>query len=247
MKTMNEGDFREAVRNGLGSAILYARENDVRAFRDIILDACLHCYSADVQFEGTRAPHMYELVNLTPDRDFYCGEVLQALHGCGDDWDAVQRFRFASYMAMDGDDRARRAMYENFNPGPRMADQTVVDFVRMDGIDGFLFVADKLGELLITKQIKWLTAEILSAAIEVLGEEQTLAALRKARETNQRVEAYRVAEANRPSAPPSKSNEIRSLTYEGLRPRLSELGPYWLGKWASTRPPMIWSLRRVTC
>jgi hypothetical protein len=60
VKTMNEGDFLEAVRNGLGRAILYARENDVRAFRNVILDACLHCYSADVQCEGTRAPYMYE-------------------------------------------------------------------------------------------------------------------------------------------------------------------------------------------
>ncbi len=42
-------------------------------------------------------------------------------------------------------------MYESFNPGPRMAEETGIDFVQIDGLKGFLFVAEKLGALLIAK------------------------------------------------------------------------------------------------
>src|SRR5688572_28298248 len=69
---VNEILFQESIKAGLGRGILYARDHDVRPFRDVILDACLHCYSADPRTEGTRAGYMLELVNLLPDRQFYC-------------------------------------------------------------------------------------------------------------------------------------------------------------------------------
>jgi hypothetical protein len=37
----------------------------------------------------------------------------------------------------DGRERAKRAVYAHFNPGPRMAEAVGVDFVRMDGLAGF--------------------------------------------------------------------------------------------------------------
>jgi hypothetical protein len=230
--TVNKSDFQEAMRSGLGRAIIYARDNDVRPFRDVILDACLHCYSADCQSEGTRAPFMFDLVNLTPEREFYHGEVLKSLHACGDDWDAVQRFRFASYLAMDGDDRARRAVYENFNPGPWMVGETGADFVRMDGTDGLLFAAEKVGELLLTKPKDVNTGFLLGRAIEDLGEEQTLSALREAGKTNPRIEAYRLkAEADRAPKPSRKGEQIKRLTYKDLKSQLGELRAYWAGLW----------------
>jgi len=82
---VNKSNFQELIKAGLGRGILYARDNDVRPFRDVILDACLHCYSADPQSEGTRAGYMLELVNLLPDRQFYCDEVLNSLSNSGDD------------------------------------------------------------------------------------------------------------------------------------------------------------------
>src|SRR5580658_1681610 len=103
---MNEQEFRDAMHNGLGRAILYTRDHDVSRFRETILDACLHCYAVDPQCEGTRALYMFELIDLTPEKNYYHAEILRVLRNCGDDWDAVQRFRLASYMAMDGDDGA---------------------------------------------------------------------------------------------------------------------------------------------
>ena len=143
---------REALHNGLGRAILYARDNDVQQFRDMILDACLHCHAVDPQCEGTRAPYMLELASLLPDRQFYCDQVLKALPGSGDDWDAVQRFEFAAQMWFSGDDEdAKRLMYECFNPGPSMGVSIAIKFVRMDELKGLLFAAAKIGTRLMSK------------------------------------------------------------------------------------------------
>ena len=107
---MNAQQFRESLHLGFGRALIYARDHDIREYRDVILDACLHCYSYDVQIEGTRADYMYELVALLPDKAFYHDAVLDALAASGDDNDAVQRFRFAARVAMDGDEHAKRMM-----------------------------------------------------------------------------------------------------------------------------------------
>src|SRR5450432_377105 len=119
---MNEQQFRDSLHLGLGRAIIYARDHDMREYRDVILDACLHCYSYDVQVEGTRADYMYELVGLLPDKAFYHDAVLDALRSCEDDNDAVQRFRFAARLSMDGDERAKRVMRDAYNAGPNCGD-----------------------------------------------------------------------------------------------------------------------------
>ena len=82
---MNEVEFRQALRLGLGRPILYARDHDVSQFRGAILDACLHCDTYDVQTEGTRASYMHDLVGFLPDKEFYYGEVLKSLVDSSDD------------------------------------------------------------------------------------------------------------------------------------------------------------------
>lgn len=88
-------------------------------FWEVILDTCLHCRAVDAACEGTRAGYMLELVTHLPDAAFYTDSVLESLPQGGDDWDEAQRFHFATYLAMEGDERAKRLVYENYRPGPR--------------------------------------------------------------------------------------------------------------------------------
>ncbi len=39
---MNAQQFRKSLHLGLGRAFIYARDHDMREYRDVILDACLH-------------------------------------------------------------------------------------------------------------------------------------------------------------------------------------------------------------
>jgi hypothetical protein len=228
---VNETLFQELIKSGLERAILYARDNDVRPFRDVILDACLHCYSADPQTEGTRAGYMLELVNLLPDRQFYCDEVLKALPRSGDDWDAVQRFHFATYMSFDGDERAKRIAYESFDPGPRMGEAIAIDFVRMDGLKGLLFAAAKIGALLMSKPDEVDEGWLWCQAVEICGEDKATSALSEAGSTDPRVEAYRLAAMAGTQSGRGNSKEITGLSYEDLRPRMPGLRGFTLRSW----------------
>lgn len=228
---MNETIFQELLKAGLGRAILYARDNDVRPFRDVILDACLHCYSIDPQFEGTRAGFMFELVNLLPDRRFYCDEVLRSLPSSADDWSAVQRFDFATYMAFDGDERAKRMAYESYDPGPKNGEAIAIDFVRMDGLSGLIFAAAKIGALLMSKPDEVDQGWLWSQAVQICGEEKAKEALSQASLTDPRVEAYLFAALARPHSHDGRSREVAGLSYEELKPRMANFRSFQLGSW----------------
>ena len=101
----------------------------------------------DPQIEGTRASYMLDLLDVVPDKQSYYEAVLSSLAKSGDDWDAVQRFHFAACLALDGNEQAKRAMYDSYDPGPKMAEAIAVDFLQMDGVKGLLFTAEKIGRL----------------------------------------------------------------------------------------------------
>ncbi len=231
---MNKTDFQEAMHSGLGRAIIYARDNDAQPFRDVILDACLHCYSPDPLSEGTRAEFMYDLVSFLPDRQFYCDEVLRSLPGSGDDRDASQRFYFAASMSFDGDERAKQAMYESFDPGPKMGEDIAIDFVQMDGLRGLLFAAAKIGALIVSNPDYAEAGWLWSRAVEICGREEAMTALRQAGARDPRVEAYRLATAVRDANARhgiDSWEEIKALSYDELRQKLSSLRGFRLAGW----------------
>lgn len=213
---------------------MYAQSHDVRGFRDVILDACLHCYAYDPQIEGTHADYMLELVNATPDKDFYYDNVLKALATGEDDWDTVHRFRFAACLGMDGHERAKRAMYESFSPGHRMGEQIGTYFVHMDGVDGLLFAAEKLGKLLVNTTEEVDIGWMISVAGDQLGDEPAREALQKASEGNPRIDAYRLeAEARRKGLDERlrKSAEMTSGTYDQIKANLLKVTSAWITSW----------------
>jgi hypothetical protein len=230
---VDENQFRQILRLGLGRAIVYARLHDVREFRDAILDACLHCYSYDVQIEGTRASFMYDLVACLPDKDFYFEEVLRSLAVSGDDNDAAQRFHFAACLALDGSEEAKRAMYDSYAPGPRMGELIGIDFLKMDAIEGLLFVAEKIGPLLLAKPEEVDTGFLLRQSFEICGEQATWDALRDAGARNSSIETYRLAAAKTHNHGSGLIHrpDITSLKYEQLFHEVPPNKPYLLRTW----------------
>jgi hypothetical protein len=231
---MNAQQFRESLQLGLGRALIYARNHDGREHRDVILDACLHCYSYDVQIEGTRADYMYELVGQLPDKAFYHDAVLNALAASGDDNDAVQRFRFAARLSMDEDERAKRMMRDSYNPGPSRGEAIGVNFLDIDGIPGLLFVAAKMGAVLLAEPGESDVGWIISRSTDAFGEQATWDALRHAGRENPNIEAYRQACEASEAALHRKDpirEEIPAKSYAEVLDRVPANKPYLLWKW----------------
>ena len=181
---------------------------------------------------------MLELVNTLPDRQFYRDEVLRQLPADGDDWHAVQRFHVVACMYFDGDEHARQVMYENFKPGPKTGEAIGIDFVRMDGLSGLLFAADKIGALLLSRGDEVDEGWLWSQAIELCGQEEAETALREAGAINHRIEAYRVRALASRSAE-TKSETIGAMSYAALNAEMNDLPGYRLSFWAKQAALMI--------
>lgn len=179
---MTTAEFQHALQLGLGRAVLYARSHDTTPLRDIILDACLHCYAYDIQTEGTRAPYMYDLIVGLPDRKLYSDAILASLASAGDNADGVQRFRMAALLAEDGYSGAKEALYEHFRPWHTWGDHVAPGFIDLDGIDGLVFVAKRFGAV---GEHWW-----LDYAYEKLGKDACLDALRTAAESDADAAAF---------------------------------------------------------
>jgi hypothetical protein len=235
---MDEAEFRRLLQFGLGRPILYARDHDVRIFRDVILDACLHCYAYDAQIEGTRASYMLDLLDFVPEKEFYCEAVLNALPGSGDDYDAMQRFHFAACLALDGDERAKRLMYESYKPGPKMGEGIGIEFVEMDGEDGLIFVAEKMGALITRTVGKVDVGWLLYASEEKLGKELVRDTLSEAAQNNRHIARFRSSAAADEDGPRgSKYADLINASYEALKPELSNLTFYWVASWGKRASP----------
>jgi len=162
---------------------------------------------------------MFDLVEKLPDRDFYCEAVLKALPEDPDSWDAVHRFWLACNFAELGYKRAKEAMYAAYRPGPHFGDNIGDSFTAMDGLHGFLFAADKIGESLLVSDHEVETGYLVGCADDRLGEEVTWGALRARAEQNPRIKALIDAvETSRISDP--DRDKILDLPYDELKPHI---------------------------
>lgn len=231
---VTEAKLRHALHLGLGRAIFYAQEQDLRPFRDVILDTCLHCYSYDTDVEGTRSDFMYELLQALPDKQFFFDEVLKSLKDCGDDADAVQRFHMAARLAFDGSEAAKQAVYNYYSPGPRRGVNIGLDFLTLDGLQGLLFVADKIGALLIAQPAEADSGWLLRKSIEICGEPATWDALREEAIGNPRIAAFLESLQERESHKSNWLRDIQSWTYAELWAHKSRNKAYVQHKWGET-------------
>ncbi len=227
---MTQAEFKRCLHLGLGRAILYAQSADVHEFQETILDSCLHCYAYDIQIEGTRAAFMHALLSFLPDRAFYEKFILESLAGCEDDRHAVQRFHLAACLASDGDGAAKRALYIHYAPGPRLGELIGVDFLELDGIEGFLFVAAKIGALfaLFPNQVD--SGYLLSRAEDQFGKEAAWEALNQAATLNPNIAAYIAHQLVEP-AKRSSLPELDSLTFSQLWANEKDLHTFRFRQW----------------
>ncbi len=168
-------DFSEMLERGLGRAVLYAHANDITPFRDVILNACLHCQSYDAQCEGTRSDFMFEIIQSTPDVGFYREGILAGLAALTDEdtYDAPQRYELAALFATQGDAEARQALYDKFTANPALDDYAgIYEIVRVEGVTGMKFVAALVGSALsINEGDDYVAASVFMEIEEQIGEE----------------------------------------------------------------------------
>jgi hypothetical protein len=228
---MDVQEFQHLLELGLGRAILYLRDHDARPYRDVILHACLHNLAYDKQCEGNRAEYLFDIIQLTGESEFYRERILTGLATLSDDWDS-QLYDLARLFAQHGDAHARQVMYDTF------AKSSGEDFyyghtlIELDGLEGYLFVANCIGDQAVISEDLWIYRNLHHTAEEQCGEDEARHALERASAENSRIQDYldglHKGKAQKDHWPPRPN--IAGWGYEQLKENWSR-GPLPLTQW----------------
>lgn len=213
--------FREALARGLGRCVLWLRAaGGFGPHRDALLDAFGRNLAFDPQCEGTRVSYLFDLAEAASMEGELRAAALAGLVGVDDRWEADQHAAVALALARGGDEAAEEALRAGFEGAPTKGD--VFDsfswaLVQLDGVEGFLRVARRLGaepaggdrvgngEYLRTVADDLAGAEAVGQALaEAAAGDPAIAAF---------VEAVRASE-ERPAAAPAPSVSLDAMVAE---------------------------------
>ena len=188
---INAGAFLDRLACGFGRVILFLRENDAAPFREAILDSCLHHRAFDQQAESYRTEYLFDIMQATGEPEFYAARIRQALGTHTEDDCYGQLYELAARLARSGDEQARQAMYDRFaRHAPQHETAGAEDIVALDGLDGYLFVAEQWQRHPLPEEDQWEEAWLLERLEEQTGQEETRQALERAGQDAPELAAY---------------------------------------------------------
>ena len=183
--------FLNRLACGFGRVVLFLRENDAGPLRGAILDSCLYHRAFDGQAEGYRTEYLFDIIQATDEPEFYAAHIREALGTDGKDYEYGQLYELAARLAGNGDEEARRAMYDRFARSAVHQDTTGADdLVTLDGLAGYLFVAEQWQRHPLPEEDHWEEARRLEQLEEQIGLEEAQQKLRRTAEERPELAAY---------------------------------------------------------
>lgn len=224
---MQVEEFERLLRQGRGRAIQHLQQHDAAPYRDVLLHACTHDVCFDAQSEGPRGQYLYELLHLIPEPEFYREQLLAALatsETLEGSRDREALLDLTRCFAERSDEAARAALYERFaRNAARGNDEGAEAIIELDGLAGFLYVAEVLGARSLAEPGEWADDHYLTLIEKQVGKETIAAPLAEARRTNPHIEAFlSEAEAFRAACATSERPNMRlvGLPYAQVRERI---------------------------
>jgi hypothetical protein len=174
--------FAAALRTGHGRAMQQVASYGPNGFEDEITQACVSCLSYDPQCEAQRAPWLFSIV----DRAKLNKRVLQAIEAVADatlpenQCDMSHRSAILRELASAGSEDARSLLYRSLARLSHTSDVIGADqILALDGVDGLIHVARRLGQWLRTDPGFWVDDYPSEQFDSLTGIEGGLAALER--------------------------------------------------------------------
>ena len=185
--------FKSSIKRGTGEAYLLMQSHPDIDFSDTIIMASVKNFAYDGQCEGSRAPYLVRLILLSNQQEKIRAAILKALATEKDDtWTLVQLFDFAKMLAENGDDEARQAIYDryytNIIPGSDWIGYD--EILELDGINGLLFIADKVGKALEKDPDDWQDGTIIGNLQQKVHDINIMEVLEEASINNRFIKIY---------------------------------------------------------
>ncbi len=150
--------FKSAIKRGTGETHLLMKDNTNVDFSNEIINAALTNLSYDNQSEGSRATYIFELYELSRQKEKIRNAILKGLSTeRTDTWALDQLFDLLALFAKEGDNEARKAIYKRFYkktiPGSEWVGQDAL--IEISGLEGLKHVAEIKGRIIQKDPEEW--------------------------------------------------------------------------------------------
>jgi hypothetical protein len=150
--------FKNAIKRGTGETHLLMKANPNIDFSNDIIKAALTNLSYDNQSEGSRANYVFELIELSKQKEKIRQTILKALSTERQDtWALDQLFDLAAKFAIQGDKEAKKAIYKRYYKktiqGSEWVGQDAI--IEIDGLEGIKHIAETKGKLISKDSEEW--------------------------------------------------------------------------------------------
>ncbi|GEM_PF-2240129 len=166
VKRLEKDEFAEAVKKGLGRALLHVMHHGVDDVADLVLDACIHNQTYDPQCEPRRAAWLFRMFRDSTQYQKLRESILGKLKTETDTWDFLQLCGLAKEMAARGDKYARQELGERVREKasiPSADDWLGADlWIEIEGADGMLELARIYGHRLLLNPDDFVPDDLLS-------------------------------------------------------------------------------------
>ena len=232
-ETVDAAEFGRWLRLGLGRAVLYLQSHDSKPYRGALLDACLNDLSYDAQAGDDRAPYLYDLIQASGELPLYRDHVISSLQTSRGDSSERQIFALARRLAQAGDASAKQIIYEAFAQNAAQQHYAgASELIALDGVDGFIFVAQHLTSL-DPEEDDWLPSAWIDDLEERDGKEAAWSALDRASGSVPEIAPLLdLVKRERAASSPLNRSPQPPVDYPTLRAEIERKGERTNGLWA---------------
>lgn len=194
MKSINriEIQFQNSIRRGTGEAYLIISTYTEIDFSRYIIEASIYNWAYDGQCESSRAPYLYKIIEKSLNQETIRTAILDTLMSENEfTCNLAQLFDLARIYAQSGDALARAKMYERFLYKSNNSDWVgASEIIALDGIDGLLFIIDRVGAYLVQQENRDESAYLISHFQEHYPQIDVYAELNNAAIKNHNMQVY---------------------------------------------------------
>lgn len=211
--------FRRALRTGHGRAMQQLLRYGAAGFEKSLLHACAWCPVYDPQCEGDRAGWIVDMVS----RVALGAQAVAVIRRAGEranrratSWDRDHRCSVLKELAERSVPEARELLYSSLAREPGTADVVAArQIAELDGADGLMAVARRMGTWLAQDPYFWVDSELLDRVEELQGAGTAWAVLKQASADDANVARY-LAAVEQQSRRSQASPQAPTISIPGL-------------------------------
>lgn len=167
--------FKTGIKNGTGTSFKILLKNKRiinQNIENIIYNASINNLAYDAQSEGSRAEYMFNLISLYGNPDILIERIVSYFKRMKkNDWSAYQVFEMIEILIKKGYNIEKALLYKKIEwyliNNKRDDIPGISSLLRLEGVNGLLFITEKIGFLIKNNSSLWIDDSIIREASEI--------------------------------------------------------------------------------